>query len=274
MFKIGEFSRLSRVSVKALRLYDELDLLKPAMVDRFSGYRYYGAEQLPRLNRILVLKELGFSLEQIGQLVREELTTPQLHAMLRLKQAELKQRMEADRLRLELVETRLRYIEQEGTMPQYEVVLKRVEPQLVAALRDTIPNWEQVTPTFNRLFDEAWGYVCQHNGKSAGYAFDRWLDAEMRDTDMNVEVDIPLESPIPESDRVKMVELPGIDSMASVIHHGSFAGLSEAYNALMQWIEANGYRIAGSNRELYIQYDRNGSQDDYVTEIQFPVKKA
>src|ERR687894_1520910 len=101
MFKIGEFSKLSRVSVKALRLYDELGLLKPASVDQFSGYRYYSAEQLPRLNRILVLKELGFSLEQIGQLLREELTTAQLHAMLRLKQAELTQRLEADRLRLE-----------------------------------------------------------------------------------------------------------------------------------------------------------------------------
>lgn len=274
MFKIGDFSKLSRVSVKALRLYDELGLLKPAAVDRFSGYRYYSAEQLPRLNRILVLKELGFSLEQIGRLLREELTTPHIYAMLTLKQAELKQRLEADRLRLEQVETRLRYIEQEGTMPQYEVVLKRVEPQLVAALRDTIPTWEQVTPTFNGLFDEASAYVRQHNGKIAGNPFDRWVDPEMRDTDMQVEVDIPLEAPIPESDRVKMVEVPGADAMACAIHHGSFAGLSEAYNALTQWIEANGYRITGPNREVYLQYDRDGSPDDFVTEIQFPVAKV
>ena len=117
-------------------------------------------------------------------------------------------------------------------------------------------------------------HVRQHNGKSAGYPFDRWLDPEMPDTDMNVEVAIPLEAPIPESDRIKMVEVPGAESMASVIHHGSFAGLSEAYNALTQWIAANGYRIAGPNREYYLQYDRNGRQDDYVTELQFPVERA
>ena len=66
MFKIGEFSKLSRVSVKALRHYDDMGLLRPAQVDRFTSYRYYALEQLPRLHRILGLKELGFSLEQIG----------------------------------------------------------------------------------------------------------------------------------------------------------------------------------------------------------------
>lgn len=61
MFKIGEFSKLSQVSVKALRYYDELGLLKPASVDRFTAYRYYSADQRPRLNRILALKDLGIA---------------------------------------------------------------------------------------------------------------------------------------------------------------------------------------------------------------------
>ncbi len=61
MLKIGDFSKLSRVSVQALRHYDEMNLLKPAQVDTFTGYRYYSASQLPRFNRILALKDLGFS---------------------------------------------------------------------------------------------------------------------------------------------------------------------------------------------------------------------
>lgn len=274
MFKIGDFSKLSRVSIKALRHYDELGLLKPVEVDRFTGYRYYSAAQLPRLNRILVLKDLGFSLDQIAGLLNENVPPAQLRGMLRLKQAELAQRVRADQWRLEQVAARLQYIEAEGTMPDYEVVIKSVKPQLITGVRDTIPNWEQVTPTFNRLFDEAFAYVEQHGGKPAGYAFDMWLDPEMPETNMNVEAAIPLQSRIPGNERVKVYELPGAETVASVIHHGPFAGLSQAYSALTQWIEANGYRIAGPNREIYLQYERNGNQDDYVTEIQFPVEKA
>jgi DNA-binding transcriptional MerR regulator len=87
MFKIGEFSRLSRVSVRMLRHYDQLGLLKPSRTDNFTNYRYYSADQLPRLNRILALRDLGFSLEQIGNMLDEELSAEQLMGMLNLKRA-------------------------------------------------------------------------------------------------------------------------------------------------------------------------------------------
>src|SRR5690349_13499337 len=115
MFKIGDFSKLSRVSVKTLRYYDELGLLKPAHVDHFTGYRYYSADQLPQLNRILALKDLGFSLEPT-----------QMREILLMKQIELRQRVQDDQARLIRVEARLRLIEQEDTMPTYDVVLKRI----------------------------------------------------------------------------------------------------------------------------------------------------
>jgi len=94
VFKIGDFSRLSLVSVKALRYYDELGLLKPARVDEFTGYRYYSASQLTRLNRILAMKDMGLSLEQIALLLDKELTPDQIRGMLRLKQVELRQQLE------------------------------------------------------------------------------------------------------------------------------------------------------------------------------------
>ena len=94
MLKIGDFSKLSQVSIKALRLYDEMGLLKPISVDRSSGYRFYSASQLPRLNRIIALKDLGFSLEQITQLLNEEVSPEQIRGMLRLKQADLQQQIE------------------------------------------------------------------------------------------------------------------------------------------------------------------------------------
>ena len=86
MLKIGDFSKLSLVSVKALRYYDELGLLKPVQVDEFTGYRYYSTSQLTRLNRILALKDLGLALEQIAQLLDQDLTPDQVRGMLKLKQ--------------------------------------------------------------------------------------------------------------------------------------------------------------------------------------------
>ncbi|MBN1862314.1 MAG: MerR family transcriptional regulator, partial [Dehalococcoidales bacterium] len=93
MLKIGDFSRLSRVTVKALRYYDEIGLLKPVSVDRFTGYRYYSAEQLPRLNRIIVLKNLGLSLEEVSQLLNDDLTAEHIRQLLHVKQAEIRQRL-------------------------------------------------------------------------------------------------------------------------------------------------------------------------------------
>ncbi len=93
MIRIGDFSKLSRVSIKALRFYDEMGLLKPISVDRFSGYRFYEYNQLPRLHRILALKDLGFSLEEIGHLLAGDLSAEQMRGMLKLRQAEIRQKV-------------------------------------------------------------------------------------------------------------------------------------------------------------------------------------
>ena len=126
MLKIGDFSKLSQVSIKALRLYDEMGLLKPISVDRSSGYRFYSASQLPRLNRIIAFKDLGFSLEQITQLLNEEVSPEQIRGMLRLKQADLQQQIEEEQERLMRVAARLKQIGQENVMSDYEVVIKKI----------------------------------------------------------------------------------------------------------------------------------------------------
>jgi DNA-binding transcriptional MerR regulator len=273
MFKIGDFSRLTQVPVTALRYYDETGLLKPGRVDRFTGYRYYSVEQLPRLNRILALKDLGFSLEEIARLLAEDVPATQMRGMLRLKQSELQQRVQTEQARLARIEARLRQIEQEDTMSAYEVVLKKVEPQLVAGVEATIPTQDEVNLTFNRLFDEVFAYVDQQGGRYAGVATALWHDAEYQERDLHVGAAVPIQEPIPANERVQVHELPGTDTMACVVHHGPFATLGEAYSAVTGWIESNGYRVAGPNRELYLQYERNGDQAQYVTEIQFPVTK-
>ena len=151
MLRIGEFSRLARASVKALRLYDRLGLLKPARTDEVSGYRNYSGEQLPRLNAILALKDLGFSLEQVKRLLDEGLSQPQVRAMLEARRDEAKWALETERERLARLEARLRRMDREGgVLGGYEVVLKTTKARRVASVRETLSAY----PEIGRLFGE------------------------------------------------------------------------------------------------------------------------
>ena len=274
MIKIGDFARLSQVTVRTLRYYEEVGLLKPVQVDRYTGYRYYQMDQLPRLNRILALKDLGFALDQIAQLLTTDLPPAHLRGMLRLKQAELQQQVAEAQARLARIEARLSQIEQEGTMPDYDVLLKRVDAQRVALVRDVIPTQEQINQTFNRLFDEVNEAIKQNNAGFTGPGIAVWYDSGMQPQDMRVAAAIPTHGTLAAGDRVHIEELPAVAQMASVVHHGPFATLPQAYGALFTWIEANGYQISGPSREVYLQYERDGDQAQYVTEIQAPVARG
>src|SRR6476646_8489928 len=133
MLKIGDFARLCQLPVKTLRYYDDLGLITPARVDLMTGYRYYALEQLPRLNRLLALKDLGFSLEQIARVLNEGVTHEQLRGMLMLKRAEVEHRLKDEQARLVRIEARLKEIEMEDQMPEYDVALKTVPPMMIAA---------------------------------------------------------------------------------------------------------------------------------------------
>ncbi len=271
MIRIGDFSKLSQVSIKTLRYYDELGLLKPVHVDEFTGYRYYSVSQLPRLNRILALKDLGLSLEQVAQVLNEDVSPEQLRGMLRLQQARLQQHITEEQARLARVEARLQEITREHTMPDYDVILKQVEPQLVVSVRDTLPSY----PAVGRLFGVLERYLARVGAYSPdliGAAI--WHDDDYKTQDIDGEAVIYLKQPVPESVRVKVYMLPAA-TMASVIHKGAYNRFHQAYEAIMRWIEANGYSIVGPNREIYLYCLEPVRQDDetYVTEIQFPVAK-
>ena len=156
-------------------------------------------------------------------------------------------------------------------MPDYDVVIKQTEPQLVAGVRDTLPNY----PAVGRLFDEVYGYLARSgvNGLTEiGVAI--WHDEEYKTSDIDGEAAVYLKQPIPEGERVKVYQLPAA-TMAGVVHKGAYNRLNQAYEAIGHWIEANGYKIVGPNREVYLYCTQPVRQDDdsYVTEIQFPVAK-
>jgi len=272
MIRIGDFSKFSRVTVKTLRYYDEVGLLKPASVDKFTGYRFYSYAQLPRLNRILALKDLGFSLEEIRQLLAGDLSAEQMRGMLKLRQAEIRQRVQEESERLGRVEARLRQIEQEDVMSNYDVIIKKVEPLRVAALRGVVPT----PPDQGRLWHELDGYLALHRVQPAGPCLSLYHDDEYKERDWDIEVCEPIERDVPETERVKVRLLDGAETMACAVHHGPFVLIGAAYDALLKWIGENGFHVVGPGREVYLREAKNGDQNDpdTVTEIQFPVEKA
>src|SRR5260221_62540 len=140
MFRIGEFSHIAQVSGRLLRYYDEIGLLSPEYTDPQTGYRYYSAEQLPRLNRILVLKELGLGLDQIARLLGQHTFSEEIRGMLLLRKAQITQAMQDDLAQLRLVEARLDQIDAFGQTPVLDVVMKAVPPQRYLALREVFPD--------------------------------------------------------------------------------------------------------------------------------------
>lgn len=271
MFKIGDFSKMSRVSVKTLRYYDEVGLIAPASVDEFTGYRYYSADQLPRLNRILALKDLGFSLEQIARLLDGGLPANHIGEMLDLRKREIREQIEADQVRLDLIEGRLKQIEREGNMPVHDVVIKSIEPDMIASVRSIIPSYDYC----GQLFGELMGYLMSHRVQFSGPPMGLFYDTEYKEQDVDVEVAMPVDPSTRGSDRIKVHELPGIETAACLIHKGDYYLFPESYEALMLWIQSNGYRIAGTDRQIYLRsYGDTQDMSDFLTEIQFPVVKA
>lgn len=265
MIKIGDFSRICQVPVSTLRYYADQGLLPPAQVDPFTGYRYYTLDQLPLLHRIVALRDLGLSLEQIGLVLREKLATTEIRGMLRLRHAELSQQIADEQARLARVAARIRQIEQEGTMSGYDVVLKEVAPQPVAGIRQIIPHYGAIGP----LFDELYAYLGRHGAGGLAATIDHNEGYMERDPDM--EAAVYLQGEVPASERVKVYTLPAA-TVASTIHKGAWEGLNAAYTALMAWIEPSGYRVVGESRELYLHMAE--SPDGHVTEVQIPVQLA
>jgi DNA-binding transcriptional MerR regulator len=272
MIKIGDFARLCQVSVPTLRHYDEIGLLKPISVDGMTGYRYYSVTQMPRLNRILALKDLGFSLDQIEQVLNGDLTLEQLRGMLKLKQAEVQQHVTEEQGRLARIAARLRQIELEDSMPNYEVVLKTVAPMLIASRTVTIPTNDQVPKYLNPAFSAAYSYAEQQGAKITGPCFAIWHQGADVHTNEVAEAAFPIDRPLPGTEEVRVYELPQAQ-VASAVHHGAFENFVQLHGALLSWIEANGYRVAGHYREFYFEHAPD-NMNESATEVQYPVEKV
>ena len=278
MFRIGEFSRIGCVTIDTLRHYDAVGLLKPVKVDPFTGYRYYTAQQLQSLNRILALKEVGFSLEEIAHILRDQLTADELRGMLEAQLVMAESEIETAQQRRERILARLNHLTLEDQMPAYEVTLKSVNALTIAAIRETIPTIGQMPQRSGELFNQIAGWMAA-NGlpfgapltiyHNDGYTLEN-IDTECAFIIPGLEVD---RLPQPASP-IHIRQMEAAPQMAFTIVADNFYqkadGLTPAYNALGRWIEEHGYHITDAPRELYYGSPEKG---DFTAEIQFPVEK-
>lgn len=279
MLKIGDFSKLAHVTVKTLRYYARLGLLQPAWTDRFTGYRYYTLEQLPRLNRILALKDLGFSLDQIAGLVKDNLPVEQIRGMLRLKQAELEERILAEQNRLVMVAARLEQIENAGLPGTGAVLVKRVEATPLAVTREVVPTVERLPQHLNRMAGELNEWLAGQNVTAAGPWMALYSNTEYRERDIPVELGVVVDSGVltrlglATGGKISLRRLPPVAEMAALVHGGAVETLHQAYTELYAWMEAAHYSPAGPAREVYLRDTQPDGHISQVIEVQVPVER-
>ncbi len=270
MFKIGDFARLNKVTVKTLRHYDSIGLLQPEKIDSFTGYRYYSASQMLKLNRILSLKDIGFSLEEIAVVLNKNVPSEQMQTILEVKRAEISAKLASEQSRLSRIENYLKTCKQEAYIMKYDIVLKSVEPIRVASLRNFIPSYSEQ----GHLWDELASYINKNGAKIVPPCMVIYYNGGKNESSIDAEVIEPIEGNLKSNERIKVRELEKVSEMACVVHKGPYSNLYMAYSAITQWIEDNNYEIISPNRELYIRGELNSSsQDEYITELQFPVRK-
>ncbi|MEU4896991.1 MerR family transcriptional regulator [Streptomyces sp. NPDC044780] len=271
MFTIGDFARHGRVSVRMLRHYDATGLLRPAHVDPATGYRYYSAAQLSRLNRVIALKELGFTLQQVRDIVDEKVGTEELRGMLRLRRAELAAAAAAAAARLVQVEARLRSIESEGHMPTNDVVIKKVPAVRVAELTATAASFEpqEIGPVISPLYDELFRRLDAAGITPTGPGVAYYEDAPDGGGAITVHAAVQVSAPLRDGDDIRVLDLPPVERAATIVHRGPMDTVVPTAQVLAHWIDGNGYRSAGYPREVSLECPEDRAE--WVTELQAPV---
>ncbi|MCQ4206197.1 MerR family transcriptional regulator [Streptomyces longispororuber] len=271
MFTIGDFARHGRVSVRMLRHYDATGLLRPAHVDPATGYRHYTAAQLARLNRVIALKDLGFTLQQVREILDDEVDAEQLRAMLRLRRADLEADIAAAAARLGQVEARLRSIESEGHMPAEDVVIKQLPAVRVAELTAVAPDFDTIGPVIQPLYEELFRRLGVAGIQPTGPGIARYEDAPDGGilVHAGVEVSAAPRDGGDSGDGVRVLDLPPVERAATLVHRGSMDAVLPSVQTLARWIDAHGHRSAGYPREINLECPEDRA--DWVTELQEPL---
>lgn len=264
LYKIGMFAAMNHVTVKTLRFYEEQGLLMPAQINQENGYRYYTLSQMAVIHQITALKQAGFTLEEIARIrsgADEE-------GVLRKKKSELIAKIAELTRQIAVVDG---FLSRQKTGLAAPVLVKTIPETTVAAMKTRLASYDslfEVMPEMGALMEKA-GCECA----LPEYCFTNYLEPGYKDEDILVEICEAVTGAKQEIGGLYFRTLPEIQA-ACIFHRGSYGTLPESYEAVLRFIEENGYEIAGAIRECYI--DGVWNQDDdsgWLTEIQIPVRK-
>ena len=267
MLKIGEFSKLSRVSIRMLRHYDDIGLLKPAEIDQFTGYRYYREDQLLVMGRITALKDMGFALADIVRILEIYDDKDQLDSFLTAKQKELEAQAKETEYKMMLLGTARNRLRKEKNM-SFDVTVKMIPERYAATVHMIIPKYEDEAAAWGMMAECAQPLV----PADPCYAIAEFLDREYKEENVEIVVSMAVKGQYRDTEHVKFKTLPAV-KVASCIVKGPYEQMGEAYAAVVAWINENGYRNNGSMFNIYhVGPAQTQNPDEYVTEVCFQVE--
>ena len=270
MLKIGDFSKLSRVSIRMLRHYDEIGLLRPVKIDPESGYRYYSENQLPVAGRITALKDMGFGLSSIGEMLDSYTQKDILERRLLLKRSELLEQSRQTAYRLRLLDTALERLRKDEPM-KYDVTVKTIPERQVASVRQIIPCYEREGELWSILMKETAGMHMQDGDPCLCSA--TFHDGEYRESNVDVEVQKTVRGNYPDTEHVKFKTMPAVQ-VVSTVCRGSYDQMGEATAAVVSWVESSGCAFDGPSFFIYhVSPHETNDPEKFVTELCYPVRK-
>ena len=266
MFRIGEFSKMSKTTVKTLRYYDEVGLLKPEETDRFTGYRLYTTDQLLVLHRIQAYRQIGLSIDEIRLILAGNDAT----AFLEKRRAELVAEITEGTNQLSRIEFILQGKGEESFM-NYVATIKDLPECIVYSKKLTVPNYDayfEVMPAIGERVKEQYPEL---KCATPEYCFIVYLDGEYREKDISIELCEAVDRMWPDFDDLVFKKMPAV-KVVSVLHKGPYSELGQAYAFAAKWVKENGFLVADNPRESYIDGIWNkDSEKDWLTEIQIPI---
>lgn len=271
MLKIGDFSKLSRISIRMLRHYDDIGLLNPVKVDGDTGYRYYDEAQLLPAGRIQALKSMGFGLTMIGSIMEKYTDAGELERFLVLKRQEIAEQENLVKQRRRLLDSTIEWLRKDGSIMGYDVSLKTMPELYVASVRQNIPAYEDEGMLWRILMGETASLNMQDG--SPCYTMAVFHDGEYKETDVDVEVQKSVAGSYQDTEHVKFKTVPPVQ-IASATYKGSYEQINHVNEALARWINDNGFEFDGKSFNIYhvSPYETQNSEE-YVTEVCYPVRK-
>ena len=273
MLKIGDFSKLSRISVRMLRHYAENHLLMPAEIDKWSGYRYYDESQLRDAYNITTLRDLGFGIEAIKDILSHD--DEHRLKMFISHRDELKREYDLLGLRLDLLDSEIRKSEagtaQKGNLMNYEITEKIIPESYAATVRMTLPNYQCEGMVWSTLVSEIAEFNIPDDDDCLCSVV--YLDGEYKEENIEIEARKTVKGHYPDTEHVKFKTIPAV-RCATVIHRGSYSTINDAYVAVAEWIHENGFRPAGNMFNIYhVSPHETSDSTKFVTEICYPIEK-